>query len=623
MEYPLLDSIKNREELCRLRDEDIPALAAEIRSLLVDRVTENGGHLASNLGVVELTIALHRHFDSEKDHILFDTGHQCYVHKLLSGRRDAFDTLRVPGGISGFPVRKESISDAFGTGHSGTAISAAIGFAEQDYRLQRDAFTVVVFGDGAYTSGMVHEALNNAKKDRRLIVILNENEMSISRNTGRFAGYLGRIRTSRRYFKVKRAVAKVLQKIPLIGNGIVSILRKIKQKLKTILYNSNYFEDLGLFYMGPIDGNDFNAVSTAIEEAKKQSESVLLHVRTVKGKGYPPAESEPAHFHSLPPKGSAEKSSFHAVFGEELSRLAEQNSSLIAVTAAMEDGTGLHEFRTAHPDRFYDVGIAEEHALVFSAGLAANGALPFFAVYSTFLQRGYDNILHDISLQELPVKLAVDRAGLAVNDGPTHHGIFDVAFLSQAPGMEIFTPATYGSLRAILKDMTVSPLPQAVRYPNSAEDERIDRLFYPNGDYANYGVRRLSGERPPDIFLVAYGTSVSLAVDARESLKSKGISADILLIERLKPYAPTAKHLASFIGDTPFVFVEEGIYNGGAAMILTDLFREGGITAPCSIRAIRDSFAIAESPCDLYKFCHISAGDLADAACELLGKSKQ
>ncbi len=616
--YPLLDSLKSREDLCRLDDKEMPALAEEIRSFLVERVSENGGHLASNLGVVELSIALHRHFDPFKDHIIFDTGHQCYVHKLLTNRKDAFSSLRTPGGLSGFPSRKESVADAFGTGHSGTALSAALGFAEADYLSGSDAFTVAVIGDGAYTSGMVHEALNNVRKDRRLIVILNENEMSISKNRGRFAGYLAKIRTSRRYFTAKRTTVKMLRKIPVFGEGLVSVMRKIKQKMKNGLYNSTYFEELGLFYMGPIDGNNFATVSVAIEEAKKQDESVLIHVKTVKGKGYAPAEAEPSRYHSLPPAGKSAESSFHSVFGEELSALAKENSAIVAVTAAMEEGTGLHGFRDAFPDRFFDVGIAEEHALTFAAGLAANGVVPFFAVYSTFLQRGYDNILHDVALQELPVKLAVDRAGLAANDGPTHHGIFDVALLSQAPGMEIFTPATYGSFRVILRDMTTSPLPQAVRYPNSAESAEIDRLFYPNGDYKRYGVRRLSAKKAPDVLLVAYGTSVLFAVEAREKLLVEGIDADVLLIEKLAPYAPLADCLIREIGETPVIFIEEGIYNGGAGMILSAALREKGLTSPFRVHAIRDSFAAADTPVSLHRFCHISASDLVDSAHELL-----
>lgn len=616
MTYQYLDSINSNADLRALPDDAMPVLCAEIRDFLVHAVEEHGGHLASNLGVVELTVAMHRVFNPGKDHLIFDTGHQSYVHKILTGRRDDFDTLRVPGGLCGFPNRAESPCDPFGTGHSATAISAALGFAEADRLAGRHCFSVVVIGDGAYTGGMVHEALNNIRKDRNLIIILNENEMSISPNIGRFASYIAKVRTGRRYVKAKKYTARILSHLPLVGRPILALSRKIKQKMKNKLYNSNYFEELGLFYIGPIDGNDYDMVLRALEEAAAQGENVLVHIKTVKGKGYPPAENEPSRYHSLPPQNTPlQNSSFHSVFGETLTALADEDPRITAVTAAMENGTGLCGFALSHPERFFDVGIAEEHALTFSAGMAANGLCPFFAVYSTFLQRGYDNILHDIALQHLPVKIAVDRAGLAVADGATHHGIFDVAFLSHIPDVEILAPATYGSMRAMLSDMTRSNAPQALRYPNAAEDPRSAPLFYPHGDYDAYGVRASFAENEKtDALLVTYSGILSAALDARDEWKKQGKNLGILLLEMLAPYEKTVNALLPYLRpDQPLLFLEEGVCNGGAAMIIEKALRDGGYAGKTVILAIRNAFTFPETPTDLYTFYGIGKENILRA----------
>lgn len=612
MSYDILDTVNGKSDLDRIPEKDIPALCAEIRDFLVKNVEESGGHLASNLGVVELSVALHRAFDATHDHILFDTGHQCYIHKILTGRRERFSVLRTPGGLSGFPWRKESKTDAFGAGHSGTAISAAIGFAEGDRLSGSDAFSVAVIGDGAYTSGMVHEALNNVKKDRRLIIILNENEMSISRNIGRFAGYLAKVRLTRPYVRAKRHTKSILGHTPLVGRPLLRLMASAKQRMKNRLYNSNYFEEMGLFYIGPIDGNDYETVRQALDEAKAQNESVLIHVKTVKGKGYAPAESAPSKYHSLAPRCTSTGDSFHAVFGKELSEIAGRDRRVVAITAAMGVGTGLTEFSVAHSDRFYDVGIAEEHALTFAAGLAANGAVPFFAVYSTFLQRGYDNVLHDIALQSLPVKIAVDRAGLAPMDGPTHHGIFDVAFLSTIPEVEILAPATYESMRVMLRDMAVSSRPQVIRYPNDACDTRISPLFYPDMDFSDYGVRVAdTNGLAITATVVSFGTTVSRVVDAMEELLSEGQGIRAILIEKIKPYEETLKKLLPLLNEEkPLIFLEEGVKNGGASMILSSLLRESGYKGNIKILAIDGHFAVPETPCDIYAYCKIAKNDL-------------
>ncbi len=594
MSESILDRISSPEELRALSDKSMPELAAEIRNFLITHVEESGGHLASNLGVVELTLALHRVFDFSVDHLIFDVGHQSYVHKLLTGRKEAFKNLRVPGGLSGFTSRRESSYDAFGAGHSSTALSAALGFAEADKLAGKSAYTVAVIGDGAYTGGMIHEALNNIRPRRNLIVILNENEMSISKNIGKFASYIAKVRSSRRYVKAKKYTASFMTKIPLLGKPTYRFIRKIKQKMKNALYNSNYFEELGLFYIGPVNGNDYDFVLAALTEAKNKGENVLIHVKTVKGKGYPPAEKEPSSYHNLP-KLPAPPHSFHAVFGEALTALAEKDPRITAITAAMGEGTGLTAFESAYPDRFFDVGIAEEHAVTFAAGLAAEGMLPFFAVYSTFLQRAYDNLLHDAALQRLPVKLAIDRVGLAAADGATHHGIFDVAFLSSIPDMRIYTPATYGSMRAMLTDMCQNDGSEAIRYPNAAEDARTASLFYPDGDYENYGVRSSfrKDAPPPELVLITYGSTVSLCMDAAEAAAKSGARVGIVLIEALKPYDSTADRLLACLpAAIPTVFLEEAIFEGGAALLLDHALRMHGHTGFTEILAICNDFVI-------------------------------
>ena len=606
MTYSYLSGIDSPEDLRALPSEALPELCEEIRDFLIRNVSKTGGHLASNLGVVELTVILHRVFDFRRDHLIFDVGHQSYVHKILTGRKNAFSTLRTPGGLSGFTSRKESAFDVFGAGHSSTAISAALGFWEADRILHRDAYSVAVVGDGAYTGGMVHEALNNVQGGKNLIIILNENEMSISKNIGRFATYLAKIRSSRRYVRAKQYTASFVSHVPVVGESLYRLIRKIKQKMKNTLYNSNYFEEMGLYYIGPVDGHDLTFLQSALEEAKNKGENVLVHVKTVKGKGYPPAEEDPSRFHNLPKNvatAAPEERSFHAVFGETLANLAKDRKNLVAITAAMGEGTGLQAFRTAFPERFFDVGIAEPHAVTFASGLAAAGMCPFFAVYSTFLQRSYDNMLHDAALQELPVKLAIDRAGIAASDGLTHNGIFDVAFLSEMKNVEILAPATYGSLRAMLPDMLRSPAPQAIRYPNRQEDPRTVKRFYPHGDYASYGVRpSYRPGTPPNVILITYGGIVSQCMDVQEILHTKNIDMGILLLEQLAPYRDTAKRILSCLpADTPAFFVEEGIYRGGAAMLLRDELQSLGYKRDLPILAIRDPFPYLSSQVDPYE----------------------
>ena len=615
MSDSLLEKINTPQDLKALSDEDIPALCEEIRSFLIEKVEASGGHLASNLGVIEMTLAIHRVFDAERDHIVFDVGHQAYVHKIITGRRERFDDLRKPGGLSGFTSIKESKYDCFGAGHSSTSVSAALGFAEADKLKGSDAHTVCVIGDGAYTGGMVHEALNNCKPELPLVIILNENGMSISNNKGTFASYLSGVRISRGYLRWKSGTNSILKKIPVVGRALHKCLFFIKEAIKRIAYSSNYFEDLGLYYIGPIDGNNYKKAEKALKAAKRLKKCVVVHMKTQKGKGYEPAERSPDEYHSVS-SAKANTTTFHSTLADELTEMAGADNKITAVTAAMGMGTGLAAFGKIYPERYFDVGIAEEHALTFSAGLAASGIKPYVAIYSTFLQRGYDNIIHDIALQSLPVRLLIDRAGISSADGATHHGIFDVSFLSHIPNISIYAPATYGSLRAILRSTENAQQPVAIRYPNLAADERVDSIFYPDGDYSTFGVKSsFPKDKTPEYVYITYGRTVSFALDAVMMLSDMGIDAGVVLVERIKPYEISVREIFECIKNAKrIIYVEEGIKNGGAAMITKEMLQEEGFDLGKSgfdIVAIDDNFVIPEKICDIYDFAGFTAERLA------------
>lgn len=607
--YQYLGKVNDGETLKSLDEQAILCLNKEIREFLIERVSENGGHLASNLGVVELTVALHRVFDSPKDHIIWDVGHQCYVHKLLTGRLDRFDTLRQSGGLSGFTKRSESAHDPFGAGHSSTSISAALGFAISDRLAGNDAYSVAVIGDGAFTGGMVHEALNNVEKNLRLIIVLNENEMSIAKNTGRFANTLAHIRRGKAYFSAKKVTRNVLKSIPLIGKTLFRAVKRVKMGVKNFLYGSNYFEDLGLTYLGPVDGNDAGAIEALLREAKKLDESVIIHVKTKKGLGYQPAEQAPTAYHGVSPaKKTSQKPNFSKVCGQVLTDLAAQNDRICAITAAMGDGTGLEAFHQAYPDRYFDVGIAEEHAVTFGAAMAANGYLPVFAVYSTFLQRAYDQVIHDVALQDLPLVLCIDRAGISAADGATHHGIFDVAFLSHIPGMTIYTPVTADGLALSLKKAVAANAPVAIRYPNGREHNDVLSRFYPSGAYDDVDVRAWNTEGAQCV-IVTHGKILREAIKAVEALQEQGIRAGILLCEYIKPYDKLASRIAQLIGnpETPIVFLEEEIRAGGFGMMLSDAMARQGALPRHAIMAVDDNFVLQTKNESVYTTAGIDA----------------
>lgn len=616
-EYRYLSKINSPADLKKMQEDEIMPLASEIRDFLVEKVTKNGGHLASNLGVVELTIAIHRVFDVPKDHLIFDVSHQSYVHKIITERKDDFDNLRCGNGLSGFMKRSESKYDCFGAGHSSTSVSAGLGFATADKLNGNSSATVVVLGDGAFTGGMVHEALNNIQKDLKLIIVLNENEMSISKNIGSFARILTKLRLHPSYVKSKAIVGKIVSYIPLIGKPLLRILRNFKKRIKDIFYGSNYFENLGLFYVGPVDGHNEKQLEDALRIAKNCNQSAIVHVKTVKGKGYEPAEKNPAKYHGISPVSSKpQKTSFSKEFGHYLSEIAREDESICAITAAMLDGTGLVDFQKEFPNRTFDVGIAEEHAATFACGLAAQGLKPYFAVYSTFLQRSYDNVIHDMALQGLPVKLCIDRAGLNAADGPTHHGIYDVAMLSQVPNMTLFTPATYDTLRKALLEANELDSPCAIRYGRGAQFDEIEHHFYSDKATADLSFKNdFKADEKLDALIITHGCIARYAIRAKELLKLEGVNVGLVLVEKLMPYKDLVDGLLSVIPEysCKILTLEEEIKAGGFGMMILDKLSEYKImdNKKSSIIAIDGSFADKYGS-DIYKTFGIDEYSIAN-----------
>lgn len=623
----LLENINSPEDLKALSDEQMPALSEEIRAFLVDSVLKSGGHLASNLGIVELTLALHRVFDCPKDKIIFDVGHQSYVHKLLTGRRDGFARLRKKDGLSGFTKSDESAYDAFGAGHSSTALSAALGFAEASRLSGSDDYSIAVVGDGAFTGGMVYEALNNCRKDLKLILVLNDNEMSISKNVGRMSKYISDMRLSKNYIRLKRAVSKGLNALPLIGESAVGMVASVKDSVKKMLvYDSCFFESMGLRYFGPVDGNDYDKVKLVLEEAKRHGGCSLVHITTKKGKGYEPAESDSMKYHSVSPKKVEGVSlpTFSEAFGAAMVKLGAHDKRVCAVTAAMCEGTGLHAFSEKYPSRFFDVGIAEAHAVTFCGGLAAAGMRPVFAVYSSFLQRAYDSLIHDIALQKLPLVLGIDRAGLSPDDGATHHGIYDVAMLGALQGATVLCPISTRSVEPMLGYAYKKGGVSAVRYPKGREDAELCRVFYKSEeDFTKIGTK-LAFEKDGSLkhckyVFVSYGRAVKEAYEAARILNAEQDgSAGVILLEVLGEDARLADKIASLTDkDAALVFAEEGIRRGGAGESLQNelLTRHGRTMRVLAIDEIPDRADGAE---DFYKMCGLDREALVKTAKEIL-----
>ena len=573
----ILEQIKGPEDLKKLTSEELSQLAEEIRAFLIEKISHTGGHLASNLGVVELTIALFRTFDLPEDKIIWDVGHQSYTHKILSGRRMEFDELRQYGGLSGFPKRKESPYDSFDTGHSSTSISAGLGIAQGRDILGEDYKVVSVIGDGALTGGMAYEALNNAARMKKnFIIILNDNKMSISENVGGMSRYLGGLRTGAGYNDLKKNVADTLERIPVVGGRMIDKIKRTKNSIKQLFIPGMLFENMGITYLGPVDGHNIPALCKVLKEAQKLDHAVLVHVLTKKGKGYEPAEKNPAHFHGVSPfdiktgKPLAEKKypTYTDVFSKKLCQLGETHPELVAVTAAMPDGTGVAAFGKKFPDRFFDVGIAEAHAVTSAAGMAAAGLRPVVAVYSSFLQRGYDQILHDVCIQNLPVLFAVDRAGLVGSDGETHQGIFDYSYLTSIPNMSVAVPKNLWELRAMLDFAMDYKAPFAIRYPRGTAYRGLKEFMQPIA----YGKGEIIYEEE-NIALLAVGSMVSTGEHVREKLKEEGVSCTLANARFVKPFD---KELVDRLAKNHrlIVTMEENVLQGGFGLPVTAYIHE-------------------------------------------------
>jgi 1-deoxy-D-xylulose-5-phosphate synthase len=580
--YKLLAKINGPGDLKKLTPEELTPLADEVRTFLLETVPVTGGHLASNLGCVELSIALHYCFDSPKDKIIWDVGHQAYTHKILTGRRDTFHTQRCYKGLSGFPKRSESPHDAFGVGHSSTSISAGLGMAVANGLNHNQHNVISVIGDGSLTGGMAFEALNQAGHlKKNLIVVLNDNEMSISKNVGALSSFISRKMTGSYYRSLKKEMEGVLASIPAIGGNILHFAKKAENSLKGFLTPGSLFDALGFEYVGPIAGHDLPTLLSVLNDLKQLEGPILLHVMTKKGKGYLPAEETPDKFHGIAPTKPAGVTpakplppSYTQVFGETIVKLGESDPKIVAITAAMPDGTGLTKFARRFPERFFDVGIAEQHALTFAAGLATEGFRPVAAIYSTFAQRAYDQVFHDICLQKLPVTIALDRAGLVGDDGPTHHGAFDISFLRHLPELTVMAPKDENELQHMVKTAIYSGRPISLRYPRGAGfgaplDHDLKELEIGKGELLLDG---------GDLTIVAIGSTVYPALEAAALLKGRGILASVVNARFVKPL-DRKLILAEAEKTGCLITVEENALQGGFGSAVLELISDAGMTA--------------------------------------------
>lgn len=588
----VLDKIQQWNDIKKLTPEELQTLRREIRRFLIEKLSVTGGHLASNLGVVELTMALHLVCDFPKDKLIWDVGHQSYTHKILTGRKEGVDDLRTYGGMSGFPKRAESPCDSFDTGHSSTSISAGLGYAWARELSGEDYHVISVIGDGALTGGMAYEAMNNASRlKKNFIIVLNDNNMSISENVGGLSRVLSKMRTSDNYTGLKEGVTQSLERIPVYGQRIVDNIRKTKSGIKQLVIPGMFFEDMGIMYLGPVDGHDIGALVRVLREAMQVQGPVLVHVMTKKGYGYPPAERHPARFHGtapfeiksgLPVKN--EKPTYTDIFSTVMRKMGDREEKVVAVTAAMETGTGLKRFHNMFPDRFFDVGIAEEHAVTFAAALAAGGRRPVVAVYSSFLQRAYDQVLHDVCIQKLPVVFAIDRAGLVGSDGETHQGVFDISYLTSIPNMTVMAPKNKWELSDMLKFAVHFDGPIAMRYPKGEAWTGLEEHRAP----VALGRCEVIGEGE-DVLLFALGSMVAEAAEVRERLKEQGISAGLVNARFAKPfdreYLKGAAERYRCI-----VTLEENVEIGGLGEQITGYLSELGYGGRVLRIAIPDAF---------------------------------
>ena len=574
MSEKLLDGINSPSDLKKLSYKEKDMLSNEIRTKIINTISKTGGHLASNLGVVELTIALHSVFNTPKDKIVWDVGHQTYVHKILTGRKDEFDTIRQLNGLSGFPKIKESEYDCFNTGHSSTSISAALGMARARDLKNEDNNVIAVIGDGALTGGMALEALDDAGNSKtRLIVVLNDNEMSISKNVGGISRFLTKIRTKKFYKKSNNFVRKILERIPGFGTFVIKLARKIKYSIKQLVIPNMFFEDLGFKYLGPVDGHDIERVEWILNLAKKEKEPVVVHIITKKGKGYKFAEENPDSFHATSSFDietgksiKVKEKDYSQVFGEKLVELAEKNEKIVAVTAAMADGTGLKEFKKKYPKRFFDVGIAEQHALCMAAGMAKEGFIPVVPIYSSFYQRAFDQVIHDVCMQNLPVVMCVDRAGLVGQDGETHQGIFDLSFFNLIPNITIMAPKDFKELEEMIEFAVNLKAPVVIRYPRGTESKKIK---FEKEEKIELGKAEILAHGK-DITIVSIGKMVAKAVEVKEKLEKEKIEAEVINVRFLKPF--DEKTIINSIKKTKKVItIEDNTVIGGLASKVQEL----------------------------------------------------
>ena len=621
----LLEKIEQANDIKQIAPEDYGVLAEEIRQFLIQTISVTGGHLGSNLGAVELTMALHLFLDLPEDKLIWDVGHQSYTHKILTGRRDGFVNLRKFGGMSGFPKRKESDCDCFDTGHSSTSISAGLGMVKAR-DIQGGSQTIVsVIGDGSLTGGMAYEALNNASRlETNFIIVLNDNNMSISENVGGVSKYLNNIRTADTYLGLKEGVYNSLHGKSKYGDKVVSQIRRAKSSFKHLVVPGMFFEDMGITYLGPVDGHNIPEMVHMLKEARKVKKAVLVHVITQKGRGYTPAERHPARFHGAEPfdietgipSAPRMKANYTDIFSTVMCKLGQRDEKVVAITAAMPDGTGLKRFRNMYPERFFDVGIAEEHAVTFAAGLAAGGLKPIVAIYSSFLQRAYDQILHDVCIQNLPVVFCIDRAGLVGSDGETHQGIFDLAYLMQMPGLMVMAPKNVWEMGEMLHFAVQQSIPVAIRYPRGKAYEGLERNKEPIS--AGKGEWIVKGK---EIALLAIGSMVETAMEARELLKREGFTVSVVNARFAKPLDEEMLFEA-FKMHSVIVTLEEGIQSGGFGEAVAAWYQDRRSIrgqflekeAKVCIVALPDRFIEHGSVKELKKKYHLDAESIAKKA---------
>lgn len=610
----VLEKIQKENDIKKLTPEELELLKDEIRQFLIESISVTGGHLASNLGVVELTMALHLCFDLPKDKIVWDVGHQSYTHKILTGRKDGFSSLRQYGGMSGFPKTDESDCDCFNTGHSSTSISAGLGLATARQVTGEDYHVVSVIGDGALTGGMAYEALNNASSVKgNFIIVLNDNNMSISENVGGISQYLSGFRTADAYRDFKNNVMNSLNHIPIYGERMVKHIRNTKSSIKQLFIPGMFFEEMGIIYLGPVDGSDIKEMCRVFDEAKRVDGPVLVHVLTKKGAGYGPAERYPSRFHGAEPfvietglpKNKRTKANYTDVFSTVMKKLGERNPKVVAITAAMAEGTGLRRFHRNFPDRFFDVGIAEAHATTFAAGLAKSGLIPVFAVYSSFLQRAFDQILHDVCIQNLHVIFAIDRAGLVGSDGETHQGIFDISYLSVIPNMTIMAPKNKWELSDMMKFAVAYDGPIALRYPRGAAYDGLKEIRQPIELAKSELIRKGS-----TVAIMALGSMVKTAVDVVKLLEAEGISATLINARFAMPFDKEAiKELPA--EHSLLVTMEENVRSGGFGEHVTEYVKTNGIALEVLTVALPDCYVEHGNVEVLKKELHVDAESVA------------